>query len=451
VAANNIANPNIIYVGQSLVIPSGESAPSGDTPGAASPTTAAPEGDSSFGGESGFAFGVEAFLIGQDVNVLADQVTQLGMEWVKVRVDWSQLEPAQGQIIFTEVDNVVNTLEGRGIGILFTVTNAPSWARTSVDENGPPDDLQTYSDFVGELASRYSGRVGAYEVWDEPNLRRNWNCDNTICETQYIDMLSGAYDAIKAADTGAQVISAGLAPTGFNDGINAFDDRLFLQGLYADGLADVSDAVGAHPGGWANPPAARCCEQPQGVETHFESERFYFLETLSAYRSIMVSAGDANTAIWVTKFGWGSSEDTEAPSSINIFVSYTSLSEQAVYVSQAFELGSDLAYVGPMFLDNLNGCQGLASRAEVCYSALIGPDGAPRPVFAAVQAIDKGTESMDTVAPAPTQDTTVAPTEESAPVENSETVAPAATEESSVPLPPDEEVPEGDESGTTGG
>ena len=97
----------------------------------------------------------------------------------------------------------------------------------------------------------------------------------------------------------------GLPPTGFNDGINAIDDRLYLETLYAQGLRDVSDAIGIHAPGWANPPDAQCCEASEGVETHFESPVFYFLENIEAYRSIMVANGDADAVMWVTNIWMG--------------------------------------------------------------------------------------------------------------------------------------------------
>src|SRR5690606_6625483 len=152
----------------------------------------------------------------------------------------------------------------------------------------------------------------AYEIWDEPNLRRNWNCMGDtprLCDLNYIELLRTAYTVINTVDPDALVISAGLAPTGFNDGINAIDDRLFLRTLYTQGLRDVTDAIGVHAPGWANPPDARCCEASEGVETHFESPLFYFLENIEAYRVIMVESGDGNRPMWVTKFGWGTSED----------------------------------------------------------------------------------------------------------------------------------------------
>jgi hypothetical protein len=99
----------------------------------------------------------------------------------------------------------------------------------------------------------------------------------------------------------------------------------------------------------------------------------------------MVENNDASTPIWVTEFGWGTSEDTDPPSETNIYVSYTSLGEQAIYVPRAFELGEELGFVGPMFLYNLNGCLVELPSIEACYYSLLNPEGAPRPVFLAVQ------------------------------------------------------------------
>ncbi|MEQ8677842.1 MAG: LysM peptidoglycan-binding domain-containing protein [Aggregatilineales bacterium] len=347
-----------------------------------------------------FGYGVEAFMIGQDVAQLTDYVDELGVDWVKVRVEWRDIEAEPASIEFTELDAIVNALDSQGLNIMFTVTNAPDWARERfgddpLNENAPPQDLTTFEDFMTALTDRYSGTVDAYQIWDEPNIRRNWSCqinlgtaDNPrvttgMCQTNYIDLLTVAYNAIKAIDPQAQVITAGLAPTGFNDGINAIADRDYLQGLYNEGVIAVSDAIGVHPGGWANPPDALCCDAAPGVETHYENPIFYFLETLRAYHDIMLANGDTRP-MWVTSFGWGTGQDTDFPSEANIFVTYTSLSEQAIYVPRAYEIGMETGYVGPMFLDNLNGCQGLAYRVEACYNSLIAPDGSLRPVFGTV-------------------------------------------------------------------
>ncbi len=387
VSLNNLSNPNLIYVGQILKVPGAGSSTSTNVVPTKAPAQVAQTGQ---GGGTvtgyGFSYGVEAFLVDKDVASLTSDITNLGMKWVKQTINWRDFEPAQGQIDFGTLDTIVNSLHDAGLNILFTVTAAPVWARTTTDENGPPDNVADYATFVTALAQRYTGKVQAYEIWSEPNLRREWNSKvHPLGVTSYMELLNAAYTAIKAVDPSAVVISAGLAPTGFNDKVNAADDRQFLKDLYTSGLAKVSDAVGAHPLGWANPPDSECCVAPVGVETHYESPSFFFRNTLADYRQIMIASGDSSTPIWVTKFGWGTSEDTQPPSSINVFITYTTLGEQAIYDPRAFELGTEFGYVGPMFLDNLNGCQ--IGSDESCYYALIGSDGAPRPVFAAIQTL----------------------------------------------------------------
>ncbi len=398
----SITNPNIIYVGQRLTVPAPGTASASTTtaPGATSapslaggPAPAQTQEAGTTNEQPGtttttLGFGIETFFIGQDVAALTEQLTALGVDWVKVEVYWRDLEATQGQIDFATLDSTVDALEGAGLNILFTVTSAPAWARTSTEESGPPDDFATYRTFVGALADRYAGRVDAYEIWSEPNLRREWNStEHTINAGGYMELLQIAYDAIKAQDSAAIVVSAGLAPTGYNDGVNAINDRLFLQGMYSNGLAQYSDAVGAHPNGWANPPDARCCNQPEGVASHYQDRSFFFLDTLSDYRDIMTRNGDGNTKIWVTQFGWGTTDDSEPlpENSSNVFLNYTSLEEQAVYITRAVELARELGYVGAMFLNNLNGCQGLPGDRETCYYSLIDANGNARPALDALE------------------------------------------------------------------
>lgn len=396
VALNNIANPNIVYTGQVLKIPSTSStSPTSIAPTPAPTQTVAPgiaqptvsQGGGTTTGYS-FDYGVEAFLVDQDITALVPHIQSLGVRWVKQTIYWRDFEPVKGQIDFATLDNIVNALSGANLKVLFTVTAAPSWAREFGLEDGPATNNADYSLFVGALAQRYADKVQAYEIWEEPNRRAEWSCTETadkpsFCTLSYISLLTEAYRAIKAADPNALVISAGLAPTGFNDGVNAIDDRTFLRQLYANGLTDVSDAVGAHPFGWANPPDSVCCAAPVGVETHYENPSFYFRATLSDYRQIMMDSQDSATPVWITEFGWGTSEDTQPPPDSQVYLTYTSLGEQAIYVPRAFELGAEFGFVGPMFVDNLNGCQ--AANPDNCYYALIGADGVPRPVFGAIR------------------------------------------------------------------
>lgn len=437
----DIGNPNLVYAGQTINIPA-PGAPAADTAPTATPPPV-PETATPLPALTTpitvREYGIEANLIGH--MDAAASLNALGMNWVKQEINWRDFEPVKGQIDFAALDAIVNMLQGQGTKILFTITAAPDWSRSILEENGPPDNFADYGDFVTALAARYAGRVNAYEIWNEPNLRSKWKSTiHTISPESYLQLLRFGYDAVKAANPEAIVISAGLAPTGYNDAfnaqvgnleVNAIDDRVFLSGLYAAGVANYTDAIGAHPMGWANPPDTVCCSAAEGVTTHFESPTFYFLNTIQDYRQIMEQNGDSATPIWVTKFGWGTSEDLGAPDQINIYMSYTSLEKQAEYIARAFEIGGALGYVGPMFLYNLNGCQSMDSFGiEGCYYGLLGPDGSPRPAYVSVQAIDK-----TLVIPAP--EAVIDETAAEATAEATQEPAPEVTVEPMVELTPE--------------
>ena len=385
-AYNNIANPNLIFVGQRLVVPAGGTQPPTVTPVPGTTVTPPPNTAPNVG----FAYGVQVHLPNQNQAAIAANVTELGMQWVKQQIEWKAYETSQGNIDWAPIDEMVNTLEAANVHILFSVVKAPAWARDSSQEDGPPSNFQTYATFVGAMAERYRGRVDAYEVWNEQNLRREWNSSShPISAAQYVELLRLAYGAIKAADPAAIVVSGGLAPTGFNDGVNAIDDRVYLRAMYANGAAPYMDALGAHPNGWANPPDSVCCNQTAGVLTHDDHPSFFMRQTLSDYRQIMASNGDSQTFIWATEFGWGTNADMGiAPPAGYEFVAYTDLNEQATYTVRAYQLGRDLNYVGPMFLWNLNFCQAAGPTSEQCLWSMIGPSG-PRPIYNAVRDIVK--------------------------------------------------------------
>ncbi|MCD4687361.1 MAG: LysM peptidoglycan-binding domain-containing protein [Anaerolineae bacterium] len=400
---NGIDNPNLIFVGQRIRIPTGGGATPSVAPATPAPAdgdaeTPAPDGDAgdaadadtpppNTAGNVPFAYGVQVHLPNQDTAAVVGSATDLGVTWVKQQIEWALYEPTAGNVNWGPIDAMVNAMDAAGVNILLSVTSAPSWAREADQEKGPPTDNQTYANFVGQLAQRYAGVVDAYEVWNEPNLRREWNTPNGISAASYVELLRLAYAAIKNADPGAVVITGGLAPTGFNDGVNAIDDRVYLRQMYAAGVADWSDAIGAHPNGWANPPDSTCCRNNRPAVPGWDDHpSFFFKQTLSDYREIMVSNGDSGTYIWATEFGWGSNDGLNVePAAEFGFVAFTSLDEQASYTLRGFQLGRELGYVGPMILWNLNFCPVVGQTGEQCLWGLLDPAGNPRPAYLALR------------------------------------------------------------------
>lgn len=413
---NGITNPNLIYVGQRIRIPSGAAAQPqpvtpvpvsatplpatvGATPAAttipaatvmpaATPTPGMPQNTAT---NVGFAYGVQLHLPNQNIPQVIQAASALDVAWVKQQIEWAIYEANAGSINWAPLDEMVNAMDAAGFNILLSVGSAPGWARDSDQEKGPPTDYQTYANFIGQLAQRYKGKVDAYEIWNEQNLRREWNTPRGISAASYVELLRLAYTAIKNADSSALVITGGLAPTGFNDGVNAIDDRVYLRQMYAAGVAEWSDAIGAHPNGWANPPDSTCCRNNRpAVPAWDDHPSFFFKQTLADYRQIMVENGDSGTFIWPTEFGWGSNDGLNVePPPEYAFVAFTSLDEQASYILRGFQLGKELGYIGPMFLWNLNFCPVVGVTGEQCLWSLLDPAGNPRPAYLTLRDLDK--------------------------------------------------------------
>ena len=365
ISANNIANPNWITVGQQLWIP-------GPAEPAAPPVPGTP---------TGLGYGIQVHLPGQDMERVLQNVNELGFSWVKQQIEWKVYEPVPGQIQWSGLDAMINAADAHDLYLLLSVVKAPHWARSTTEEDGPPADFNHYWHFVGELANRYAGRVDAYEIWNEQNLRREWHGD-VLQAPRYVEMLAGAYNRIKSADPAAIVVSGAPAPTGWNDGLTAVDDRLYLEAMYAAGLKSYSDAIGAHPNGWANHPTIYCCRQEPDVPSHNDHPSFFFRNTLEDYRAIMERWGDGGTPIWATEFGWGTMDGLGgSPQTGYEFVAYNTEAEQSEYLTQAFTHARAYGYVGVMFVWNLNFCPVAGANAEQCYWGILRPDGSPRPAY----------------------------------------------------------------------
>ena len=383
VSANGLTNANIIYVGQQLWIPGADGSGGDATP---NPTPVPASTPSS---SSGFGYGIQVHLPGQDMDQVFSTVNDLGMGWVKQQIEWKAYEGSKGNISWSTMDEIVNTASAHNVKLLFSVVKAPAWARNTTEEDGPPTNYQDYWNFVSALAQRYKGKVAAYEIWNEQNLRREWN-GGTLSASKYVELLAGAYNAIKAADPSAIVVSGALAPTGWNDGVTAIDDRVYLDAMYAAGLKSYSDAIGAHPNGWANSPTATCCRQESDVPSHNDHSSFFFRHTLEDYWNIMSKYGDTGTRIWATEFGWGTLDGLGVSAAAGYeFVSYNSEAEQADYTVAAFSQARSYNFVGAMFVWNLNFCPVAGANAEQCYWGILRPDWSHRPAYESLKAMSK--------------------------------------------------------------
>jgi hypothetical protein len=253
-------------------------------------------------------YGMQAFLWWRTEVASRDlqAIQQAGFGWVKQDFAWREIEGTEkGVFDWTHTDWIVYTCNHDGVDIMARIDRQPHWARADDVENGPPDNLRDLADFLYTLASRYKGRIRAYEIWNEPNLAREWG-GQPPDPGEYVRLLQVAYNAIKRADPNAMVISAGLSPTGTWSN-EAMPDDIYLENMYqamggnSDGYFDV---LGVHAPGYKAPPEVSPAEAASNPD--YGGQRFFCFRRVEDLREIMVRYGDADKQVAILEFGWTS-------------------------------------------------------------------------------------------------------------------------------------------------
>ncbi|GIV76407.1 MAG: hypothetical protein KatS3mg050_0801 [Litorilinea sp.] len=343
-----------------------------------------------------FGYGVQAHMLGGGVDAALAATSDLGFNWIKQQVEWRLFQPEPGAIGFGELHGIVNAAGNRGINVLFSVVNAPPWAREpgfDASVGGPPADPQTLANFLGAMAGEFCGSaLKAIEVWNEQNLHYEWG-NKPLNPAEYMNLLRASYASIKAACPSMYVISGALTPAGDNPPF-AMDDFAYLEGMYQHGLAQYSDGIGAHPSGYNVPPSVtwqEACAVIQQTGNSFNGacdtphHSWSFRSTMEGYRNIMVKYGDANKRIWPTEFGWaagGAFHPAYAYANDNDFT------EQAQWTVEAFQMMKNWGWVGPAFLWNLN-FRVVADGTEKAQWGIVRNDYSPLPVYEALRAMPK--------------------------------------------------------------
>ena len=132
--------------------------------------------------------------------------------------------------------------------------------------------MEDWRDFVRHVATHCKGRVQAYEIWNEPNLKQYW-----VGSTEKLVALTReAHDIIKEIDPNALIVSP-AATTG--SGVN------WLGEFLSKGGSQYIDVVGFHFYVFPQPPEAMA-----GL--------------IQRVRQTMASNGAGGKQLWGTEAGW---------------------------------------------------------------------------------------------------------------------------------------------------
>jgi GH35 family endo-1,4-beta-xylanase len=216
-------------------------------------------------------------------------------------VKWRQLEPAKGDWHFELLDKYVQTASQHNVEILLTLGQTPTWASARPAElsnsvpggAAEPANLQDWRDYVLTVATRYRGRVHQFEVWNEPDDRRQFS--GTV--GMMVEMTREAAEIIKKVDQNNILVSPSPTVAGVK----------WLDEYFAQGGAKYIDAVGFHF--YATP------RPPENLPT-----------IISSVRRVMAAHGLSDKPLWDTESGWGKPKV------------FDSQAEMTAYLARAFIL-----------------------------------------------------------------------------------------------------------------
>jgi len=195
-------------------------------------------------------------------------------------VAWPNLEPAKGQWRFATLDRYVSLAAEHHVGLLLPLGLSPGWASARPLEKSTyqpgaaaePRSIEDWRAYVGTVVRRYKGRIQAYEIWNEPNLKQFYS--GTV--DQMILLTREASRIIREIDPNALIVS----PSATQDRGVSWLAEFLLKG----GGAFV-DVIGFH-----------LYVAPQPPEATFN--------LVTSVRQTMAQNGSGEKPIWNTEAGW---------------------------------------------------------------------------------------------------------------------------------------------------
>jgi polysaccharide biosynthesis protein PslG len=234
---------------------------------------------------------------------------------------WAQIETSRGSYNWTDLDIWLRNISSHGQDAMYTFGRVPHWASSQPSQScayavsdpgcaAPTSDLNSgdhiWKEFVTAVVKHSLSspelHIAYYEMWNEPDLSRNW----TGTPAQLATMVKDAYSIIHTLDPKAKVV--GPTPSTANQyGVH------FLPAYYAAGAANAQDIVGIHAYLYNGSSFAT---NPSGITT-----------SISQLQKLMSTYGISSKPIWFTEGSWSGSDSSSL-----------SDSQKAAYLAQEYML-----------------------------------------------------------------------------------------------------------------
>jgi len=260
-----------------------------------------------------------------------EAMRRAGMTWMKVQIRYSS------GASFDQAQGAISNARANGFKVLLGVVG-------NAGELGAGGDgyINGFATWLGNLASL---GPDAIEVWNEPNLDREWP-RGQISGAMYASMLQRAYSAIKRVNPGVLVISAAPAPTGAEGaypGSVMNDDRWLREVVDAGGMG-YTDCVGLHYNEGVVRPSATSGDFRDNYYTR------YFPTIVNTYWSII----NGQKPLCITELGYLTPEGFPFLDPYFGWGQNTTVSQQAAWLAEAAALSSQSGRVKMMIVWNVD-------------------------------------------------------------------------------------------------
>jgi spore germination protein YaaH len=307
------------------------------------PTTQAPPPVAQSGWGGGFALGGQVpGFIGH-----SNEMRTAAMSWVKFQLKWFPgTDPSAAA-------GMVSAARANGFKILISIPGPPY-----------PESIN-FTEYVNFLRGVASYQPDAIEVWNEMNLDREWPAGQIDPASYVNNMLAPGYNAIKSVSPGTKVIIGALAPTGFDNGTNAWSDQRYTQGLAAAGAARYADCMGVHHNSGTTSPSVRS-GRPEG--DHYS---WYYMPTIE----VAYTALNGALPICITEFGYMTMQGINEPIPPTFAWGATNtLQNQVDWLAEGVRIAKGTGYIPLVIVWNVD-FTGFSQYDPQAAYAIVRPDG----------------------------------------------------------------------------
>ncbi|BBY63359.1 cellulase family glycosylhydrolase [Mycolicibacterium helvum] len=260
------------------------------------------------------------------VSRVFDLMVKMHVSWVRADFFWPLIEPERGEFNWTYSDEIVKQASARGMNVVAILSHTPEWARgAGTTSDHPPDLMSDFANFARVTAARYAPMgVHTWEVWNEPNSDFFWAPAPDA--NQYGKLFRATAAAIRGVDPKATLLTGGLTTGDDEADGSTISQMTFVNQLYANGTAQLADAIAVHPYTFPSLPSDTDAEVTGGINE------------LPALHRLMEQHGDGAKKVWITEFGAPTGTATAAVSD----------NDQANTILHARDLVDQWPWAGPL-------------------------------------------------------------------------------------------------------